>query len=1235
MANTIQTISKVSDLPIINKVWDGMKTIIAYDRKNYLLDVSKIKGKRIIDMSEFSSSKSGGENIIYIKFDDGTTERLLVYNGTQGETGDKGKGGVEGSQGESGFIDERKDGITGTIYIINNSTTQDPNSPWSAYRGKDMNDKIYELNETFITEEQFDILFNNITYIYAEYSTSSDNQDVRIFSNDVNDHKVYKKYWTYEDEGLETYYIYNPISDTYDTIAADLWKDIYLGKTEGYFLATTSMLTDETELFYYNKETNLYSPITKVVSRREIKNEDGTTTIIDRYLGDKEIDPYYLPEVDASVHATYSQQTGKWTFNLNASSELVPEVYKTIDGEHYTQLTDEEVLAINPAVYAEYFYKDGDTYKVINNISAYLAVKDTRYYKRTNGNIHEVKLSDISEDNYDDYLIVTKNKLSNTYTYERHHASILFDEMVYFVDTVTLSSIDLYYYTDSREYYRVSLERTPIGTDEETGEIIYETTQVYTKIEIPNWIYAEFVTTDEDQLTLVLSHNEDLGEEDNTETDDSEESLNPYVKTKEISRIVPGIKKDLYHKNIDGTYTLVDLNKDSIYSNAEYYILTGEYWYEPISGEYAISNGISELYNKNLDNTYSLNISVIVNTNTYYIKHPSYERVLDAEEYLSTYNLVLFYGEPQLLPISIYPIDNTRSYVSIEYDSDKIKFYEDGRIAATIGDNFDTTIRIRSIENPNIYGLVNVKLTTPVKSINLNESNPIEVNIGEDAIIKYIVSPSTAENKNVIWSSSSSDALDIEQINETSIKLTGRVKNNKVTITGNAADGFGAKKSFDFEVIQPATSINWNQENIEYHEEVKYTTEEVDTYNTIHYAEIESGELERMEYGTVKTPAYYSMVVLLGKDYMFTPEVSPEDTSYPEVNWSSSNLSIASVIEKNIKIIDSPKESHLATIEDINDNKATEIGEEVIDKQEVSHNENRYFLTSTAIGEVIITGKLAKYPELPSIIINVRVDQSIEEINVYPSTLSLNVDTKKKLVAEILPDTAVNGTISWRSNNDNIVTVSPTGTITAIRPGSTAIIAHAEDGSEVEGRCNVTVTIPAKDINLSGNTTNGIIYVGIGQTTTITPEITYDSSYSGNEKLGINWSSSNTNIATIDSNGVVTGIELGKTTIIANAKDGSGVFGTIQVQVIKLIESISFTDMEEVELELGNSLVLVPNITPVDASNEIVIWESSDESIAKVKESGIVYALSSGNATITATTTDGSNLTATCNITIL
>ena len=91
---------------------------------------------------------------------------------------------------------------------------------------------------------------------------------------------------------------------------------------------------------------------------------------------------------------------------------------------------------------------------------------------------------------------------------------------------------------------------------------------------------------------------------------------------------------------------------------------------------------------------------------------------------------------------------------------------------------------------------------------------------------------------------------------------------------------------------------------------------------------------------------------------------------------------------------------------------------------------------------------------------------------------------------------------------------------------------------------------------------------------------------------------------------------------------------TTKVEARMLAKSISL-DRTEVSLEATQTTTLLANILPDNTSVKNVVWTSSDEDVAVVDENGVVTAIAIGEATITATTTDGTNLSASCKVTVV
>lgn len=146
-----------------------------------------------------------------------------------------------------------------------------------------------------------------------------------------------------------------------------------------------------------------------------------------------------------------------------------------------------------------------------------------------------------------------------------------------------------------------------------------------------------------------------------------------------------------------------------------------------------------------------------------------------------------------------------------------------------------------------------------------------------------------------------------------------------------------------------------------------------------------------------------------------------------------------------------------------------------------------------------------------------------------------------------------------------------------------------------------------------------------GQTVTVTATIT------NSDDLAVTWSSSDSSIATVAGNGVVTGQAAGGVTITAT--HSSGKTATCTITVTEPVPALSVTlNQTTAEVEAGQNVTLTATATP--AENVTVTWKSSDETIATVSN-GTVTGVKEGKATITATATNGTETKeATCLVTV-
>lgn len=242
----------------------------------------------------------------------------------------------------------------------------------------------------------------------------------------------------------------------------------------------------------------------------------------------------------------------------------------------------------------------------------------------------------------------------------------------------------------------------------------------------------------------------------------------------------------------------------------------------------------------------------------------------------------------------------------------------------------------------------------------------------------------------------------------------------------------------------------------------------------------------------------------------------------------------------------------------------------------------------------------------------------VASVTVTPATASVEVGKTTSLKADVLPTNATNKTVTWKSSNEAIATVSAAGVVTGKAAGQATITATAADGSGKSGACTVTVTAaPVEGFTVAMEKTALSLEKDKEETLkyTVTPASTTATA---------KWSSTDETIAKVDQTGKVTAIKEGKATITVEVTDKNITkSATCEVTVTAAVVKVTKVTLDKTSatLEAGNELKLTATVEPANATDSKVTWTSSDDSIATVSE-GTVKAVKAGKATITATAGD-------------
>lgn len=264
---------------------------------------------------------------------------------------------------------------------------------------------------------------------------------------------------------------------------------------------------------------------------------------------------------------------------------------------------------------------------------------------------------------------------------------------------------------------------------------------------------------------------------------------------------------------------------------------------------------------------------------------------------------------------------------------------------------------------------------------------------------------------------------------------------------------------------------------------------------------------------------------------------------------------------------------------------------------------------------------------------SVSVDQvpqsqiKVTGITLNTSLITMGINQSVVLYATVSPVTANDKNVLWTTSNSSIVEVSQKGVLTSKAEGVGFITATTVDGGLV-----AVCTILVKKIPVTGVTldkTNSSIEIGKSITlkAAVAPENASNKS--------VNFESSNSSIASVNSNGVVVGKAVGEVIITVTTIDGNfkGTC-TISVKDSKNISKVSIRlNKKSIQIKEGKVEKLNPIITPGNLKKEVLTWISSNDKVAYVTQDGRVFGKKEGKAVITVTMKNG--VSATCNVLVI
>lgn len=518
-----------------------------------------------------------------------------------------------------------------------------------------------------------------------------------------------------------------------------------------------------------------------------------------------------------------------------------------------------------------------------------------------------------------------------------------------------------------------------------------------------------------------------------------------------------------------------------------------------------------------------------------------------------------------------------------------------------------TYIMVSPEYNPNgVYAQCGVIVLAGCDQMELSETQ-VTMNTEEQRIIKVTLTPKGCTTT-LDWNLSDDSVASVTYDEETNQATIVGKKAGQTIVFVKSDDGPAAQ--IDVTVLQPCLELSFSPNTYELKAGETYTPNLVKTpedttdeitwtsYNTSVATVDDQGVITGVKTGLTFIQATSSsgrvaVIQISVKEGLTGVTLNP-DRAEIEVDQSLNLTPVFSPVEAYDKSMNwTVSDGSIAKIEPID--------------------ESNVKVTGLKGGVVLVKGEAKDGGFVVSCLVTVH--EKATSVTVDPTSRFLQKGKSFTIKATVTSETATDKTVRWSTSKKSVATVNSRGVVKGKKIGTAYITATAKDGSGASATCTVKVIRRVTKVKLNKYTAKLLVSKTMKLKASVLPK--------NATVKGVDWSSSDNSIATVDASGRVYGMAPGLVKIRAKAKDGSGKSAVCLVTVSDPVPAtgVDVTN-NDIIVAKGRQIQSGIQIAPTNSTDKIKFY-SDDKRVARINSRGKIYARRVGQATVYGETSNG------------